>query len=270
VTTFSDKTLSEYIQKKGGRNHHIQDSIPISHPDPESVELEDILQLYLEKEAMHKQSYIRLKHIYQVPISSLCQNKKHKFPAYRLRLSQASYNILTQKLGITPDYFEETDTIRASAPRRLRLLAQAQAPATAPTPTPELSRTSLHPAPSPQLHNIRPNDIRPNYTPPARILPRPQYTPVREPLLEQYNPPIRQYPATPSPYLNNNHPNHFRPNYTPAGIPPRPQYMPVREPTIGQYPTPDPHDDGCSFMAGCLKVLATVAVVSFVVWIYFK
>jgi hypothetical protein len=74
----------------------------------------------LEKGSLRKQSYVRLEHTYNVPVSTLVQYTWNRCRAYKIRLSNSSYNNLMKELGLLPEPFEETATLES---RRLSELA---------------------------------------------------------------------------------------------------------------------------------------------------
>ena len=75
---------------------------------------------------MRKQSYVRLKHTYDVPLSMLTQYSGGR--AYITRLSEASYTTLMEDLGLVPEIFEITATLSKTRPQRLSALANAAGP----------------------------------------------------------------------------------------------------------------------------------------------
>jgi hypothetical protein len=82
-------------------------------------------QLRLEHAGnMYKQSYVRLKHTYQVEISKLRTFAK-KCRAYKLRLDEKSYGILMGELGLVKETWEDTNTLYETKSRRLRVLANS-------------------------------------------------------------------------------------------------------------------------------------------------
>jgi hypothetical protein len=122
LTTFSDIPLTEYLAKKS-RLGHLRQSISIIHPDSEAFHGK---QLMLEKEGkLHKQSYVRLKHVYQIDISKL-RVYRWKCKANSLRLDESSYGDLMDTLGLAKEEWEDTNSLLENATRRLRLLALAK------------------------------------------------------------------------------------------------------------------------------------------------
>lgn len=79
--------------------------------------------LVLEKGNMRKQSYVRLDHTYEVPLSMLTQYSGGR--AYITRLSEASYITLIEKLGLEPEIFEITATLSKTTKQRLSALTNA-------------------------------------------------------------------------------------------------------------------------------------------------
>jgi hypothetical protein len=75
---------------------------------------------------MRKQSYVRLKHTYDVPLSMLTQYSGGR--AYITRLSEASYTTLMEDLGLVPEIFEITATLSKTRQQRLSALANAAGP----------------------------------------------------------------------------------------------------------------------------------------------
>jgi hypothetical protein len=81
--------------------------------------------LVLEKGKLRKQSYVRLEHTYEVPVSMLTQYSGGRCRAYKKRLSNESYTILMENLGLASEVFEETATLFETTEGRLSKLANA-------------------------------------------------------------------------------------------------------------------------------------------------
>jgi hypothetical protein len=124
VTTFSDTSLSSYIKKRP-RMRHMLLSIPIHDPAADTLDTAEynIEQLHLEKDDLHKQSYVRLQHTYEVPSSMLCRYNFRTRQAYKLRLTEHSYKTLMGKLNATPEPYIETALVPITSESRLVGLA---------------------------------------------------------------------------------------------------------------------------------------------------
>jgi hypothetical protein len=66
---------------------------------------------------------VKLGHTYEVPASTLTQYSRGRCRAYKKRLSNASYILLMEELGLVPEVFEETATLFETAENRLLELA---------------------------------------------------------------------------------------------------------------------------------------------------
>jgi len=131
TTSFGSTPLSKYNTKR----QYLEPSLPISQPgndDAETARLHNhTKQLHLEnKKSMHKQSYVRLKHVYRVEVSTLRTFVKKRpsekvCRAYKIRLDEESYGVLMQGLGLEKETWEDTRTLYETSPRRLRALANS-------------------------------------------------------------------------------------------------------------------------------------------------
>ena len=118
---------------------HFNCSIPIIDPGAELLGSGKTLSfphLQLEEGKMRKQSYVRLKHIYQVPANFLRQYSLWHSRAYKFRLCKTSYDQLMEELRLVPEPFECTATLFETKKRRLHALANSNGEATLPLPTP--------------------------------------------------------------------------------------------------------------------------------------
>jgi hypothetical protein len=118
---------------------HFNCSIPIIDPGAELLGSGKTLSfphLQLEEGKMRKQSYVRLKHIYQVPAHFLRQYTFWHSRAYKYRLCKTSYDQLMEELRLVPEPFECTATLFETKKRRLYALANSNGEATLPLPTP--------------------------------------------------------------------------------------------------------------------------------------
>lgn len=79
-------------------------------------------ELYLEKDTMDKQSYVKLEHIFQAPASQLrlCSSR-HGSRAYDSRLCEKSYTLLVARFGLEPELWVSTTVLEHS-------LANSRAP----------------------------------------------------------------------------------------------------------------------------------------------
>jgi len=128
VTTFGDTSLSKY-RKKRLRTPHFQLSIPICDPKNETIEegpTEVVEKLYVENGALRKQSYVKIQHTYEVPSSTLCTYSfgRRRDRAYNLRLTQLSYNLLMEKLGVSAEQYVATGQMSSTRESRLSALAR--------------------------------------------------------------------------------------------------------------------------------------------------
>ncbi|TVY15317.1 hypothetical protein LARI1_G009302 [Lachnellula arida] len=123
MTTFNDTELDAYLAERT-RRHHLRSSIPIYRPDLAPAP-DGVPHLYLEKNTMHKQSYVRLKHIYQIDASKLYTFTGKRSRAYELRLWEPSYVTLMHQFGLEVENWHDTDTIAQTATYRLDVLAHS-------------------------------------------------------------------------------------------------------------------------------------------------
>lgn len=118
LTTFRDESMAKYLTTP----HHRKISLPIL--DPEAPAVPSLIQLSLENgKKLKKQSYIRLQHTYEIPVSMLRQYAYKKCLAYKMRLSLESYGVLMEKFGLSPEVFELTKTLFETKDSRLNALA---------------------------------------------------------------------------------------------------------------------------------------------------
>jgi hypothetical protein len=120
---------------------HFNCSIPIIDPGAEllgSGKTPSFPHLQLEEGKMRKQSYVRLKHIYQVPADFLRQYTFWHSRAYKYRLCKTSYDQLMEELRLVPEPFESTATLFETKKRRLYALASSNGEATLHLPTPAI------------------------------------------------------------------------------------------------------------------------------------
>jgi hypothetical protein len=147
--------LDSYRRKRI-RTPHFQSSIPIYQPDSdvENCQEEDISiqQLRLEEKKLRKQSYISLKHTYEVPISTLRNYGYRRCRAYKFRLNSASYNTLMTDLGMPVEKFESTGTLWETVDRRLGALVANQR--VHPTPQQETHYTENPPHNNDNNHGL--------------------------------------------------------------------------------------------------------------------
>ncbi|KAF8855502.1 hypothetical protein BDZ45DRAFT_692541 [Acephala macrosclerotiorum] len=183
VTTFSSTSLSTYIIKRP-RMRHMLLSIPIHDPatdSPDTAEL-NIEQLHLEKDNLHKQSYVCLQHTYEVPSSMLCRYHFRTRPAYELRLMEQSYNLLMVKLGAAAEPYVKTVLVPMAWELRLAVLAgsggrtrrtSSRLPSfTTPDYVPPPSLQHQHTNPilaSPRTSSRLPSFTTPDYVPPPSL-----------------------------------------------------------------------------------------------------
>ena len=120
-----------------------KNTISIYHPDSDELVDSHEVQLHLEKGKLHKQSYLRLQHIYEVKVSSLQTLKWRNSPASKFRLSQESYVILMAKLNLKAE--EYVETIMVPRVMRQRLLV-VDAVARVQTPLPQARPARYQPA----------------------------------------------------------------------------------------------------------------------------
>ena len=188
ATTFSDTPLPLYIERQRRRPHY-RASIPILDSTSTTFTVLGVMKtLVLEKSGLKKQSYVRLQHTYEVPVSMLTQYSKRRCRAYKIRLLKASYTMLMEEMGLVPEFFEETDTLFETRDRRLVTLAN----------------TSRHSQNTARPQNVAENPQRivfpqiyqqsPIYMPPSTI-PAPQYGGTSFTRAPQYLPPSSQYTA---------------------------------------------------------------------------
>lgn len=177
VTTFSNTPLSTYLELKKHKRPHLLSSLPITHSDPKHFHTK-----YLQLEdgnKLHKQSYIRLKHVYQIELSKLRANL-WRGPAHKLRLDEESYGFLMGELERLPASWKDTNTLEETAYRRLKTLADSnrQTPAvrTAPLVPQQHTPRRQHPD-SPGSYAAALNAISP-LPQPQRQNSRPHYDPI--------------------------------------------------------------------------------------------
>lgn len=123
MTTFNGKDLDTYLAERT-RRHHLQSSIPIYRPDLAPAS-DGAPHLYLEKDTMYKQSYVRVKHIYQIDASKLYTFSGKRSRPYELRLCEPSYVTLVHQFGLELENWHDTDTISQTATDRLNVLAHS-------------------------------------------------------------------------------------------------------------------------------------------------
>ena len=117
--------LDQYIESHK-RVRKYQKSLPICHSqqDDPSVAIDGCVPvLYLGIGELHKQSYVKIDHIYHIQISSLRTYGKPYNRAYKLRLSLGSYKILMAAVDIPEADYECQDTLWETARPRLIELA---------------------------------------------------------------------------------------------------------------------------------------------------
>jgi len=128
VTTYGNTSLSKYISSRP-RTRHLQLSIPIYDADTEAVDMTAqnlVEQLHLEKGSLRKQSYVKFQHTYGVPVSTLRHyhfRKPHNQQAYKIRLSQKSYEQLMVSLGVDAEPYTTTKVVARNGASQLALLA---------------------------------------------------------------------------------------------------------------------------------------------------
>ncbi|KAH8685459.1 hypothetical protein BGZ60DRAFT_395218 [Tricladium varicosporioides] len=128
ITTFSDTPLSIFLQSRNRRNRK---ATPIFHPDFTANEEGEAytVQLYLENDRkLHKQSYVRLSHVYQVPACFLqsLSFQSRKSAAYLTRLDYESYAILMNQLRLPRDVALGTREVAENGRSRLMELASME------------------------------------------------------------------------------------------------------------------------------------------------
>jgi hypothetical protein len=194
-----------------------------------------ITQLHLEKGKLHKQSYLRLKHIYEVEIGNLHTFKWRNYPAWKLRLSKESYKLLMKELDLTEEEYNETDMVPRTARLRLEALARAEAP---PPPPPRVIRQQ-----PPQYHIPTEN----RYSPPGSY-------PTHTNIYSNYGTPVyAEVPRVSRPSNN---------------VPVRPPVW--SEPRYNTWaqrvapPVPEPEESSAGF--SILVVCAFVATACWVLW----
>ncbi|PMD43867.1 hypothetical protein L207DRAFT_562965 [Hyaloscypha variabilis F] len=168
ATSFDDTPLQLYRERRL-RKPRYQESIPILDSTSSSFEANSqiVKHLVLEKGRLRKQSYVRLDHTYEVPVSMLTQYHKGRCRAYKMRLPEASYHKLMEEFALVPEAFEDTDTLFETAASRLAALAYPAAVAQNAT----LVRPSTHLSP-------------------GLVVPQVYQPPVYQPLV--YQPPVYQ------------------------------------------------------------------------------
>ncbi|KAE8448939.1 hypothetical protein EG329_008735 [Mollisiaceae sp. DMI_Dod_QoI] len=128
VTTYGNTSLSKYISSRP-RTRHFQLSIPICDADAEATDTTGhslVEQLHLEKGSLRKQSYVKFQHTYGVPVSTLRHyhfRKPHNQQAYKIRLSQKSYDLLMVSLGVDAETYIATKVVARNGESQLALLA---------------------------------------------------------------------------------------------------------------------------------------------------
>jgi hypothetical protein len=171
--------LEKYLKKRIHSIHH-QKSLPIHDPEGKNIAsfglpYPTVLRLE-EGRKLHKQSYIRLEHTYEIPVSRLRQYGFSSCRAYKIRLTEKSYKILMLELGMVPRVYHKTNTLYETADRRLAALARSTGGLSFVVPDPKplstadertaiytISRTSQappHAAPAP--HIARTNGTTPH------------------------------------------------------------------------------------------------------------
>lgn len=155
MTTLHGLELHDYIEhiRHNGtdvsRNWYFALTMPLEHESgtPDDATRMEFAQrgnnfLHLSRGGMQRQSYVRVNHIYSVPLAQLQSCNKFNKPAYSVRLSKDSYNIVMNKLGMPPEDWEDNvEKGVASAPRRLAQLRDE-----------EMARSSGSQSPLPQYH----------------------------------------------------------------------------------------------------------------------
>jgi len=162
--------LEKYLKKRIYSVRH-QKSLPIHDPEGKNIAsfglpYPTVLRLE-EGRKLHKQSYIRLEHTYEIAVSRLRQYGFSSCRAYKIRLMEKSYKILMLELGMVPRVYHKTNTLYETADRRLAALARSTGgssfvvPDPRPLPTADertaiytISRTSqasAHTAPTPYV-----------------------------------------------------------------------------------------------------------------------
>ncbi|KAH6663405.1 hypothetical protein B0J14DRAFT_609396 [Halenospora varia] len=129
ITTFSDTPLLIFLQSRNRRNRK---AIPVFHPDSMENEEDEVhtVQLYLENgRKLHKQSYVRLSHVYQVPACLLRSLSFHarKSAAYLTRFDFESYTTLMNQLRLPRDVVFDTREVAENGRQRLAELARTEA-----------------------------------------------------------------------------------------------------------------------------------------------
>jgi len=90
ITTFANTTLAEY-HENSSRKPHFHQAIPISQTELQHANASTSPCLYVVKGAMVKQSYVKVKHMYEVPLSALRDYSRRYTDTHYLRLSKKSY-----------------------------------------------------------------------------------------------------------------------------------------------------------------------------------
>lgn len=182
--------LAAYLKRRQRRQHY-QKSIPILKSSVEplnNIDHDSMKKLILEKGALRKQSYVQLRHTYEIPVSMLCQYAWKSCRAYKMRLSSSSYNILMRELGLLPEIFEKTDTLFETEGRRLSALANSYAPSPSASP---LLPASLSPPDSPR---VIPHKERHHRLVPSRVnFPTACYGTIAKVDTPRYTPPSSSY-----------------------------------------------------------------------------
>lgn len=111
----------------------MRESIPIYSPDRNAIETDSPPSkahgnfVKLDQGFLKKQSYVRLPHVYEVPVALLRTYGYGPYArTYKPRLSHEGYSGLTTKLEMTEAVYDDTQTLFETAHSRLKMLACSQ------------------------------------------------------------------------------------------------------------------------------------------------
>ncbi|KAM0138744.1 hypothetical protein ACHAO1_003343 [Botrytis cinerea] len=154
MTTLSGLTLENYVQKlrtigpDPSKQWYLQETMPMSWAPQETPQLKgsklealrkperdqesqyhaELNQrgntlLFLSRGSMQRRSYMRVHHIYAVPIKQLQACSRYAKLAHMVRLDECGYRRVMEVLSLVPEPWESSvDRSVASAPQRLRNL----------------------------------------------------------------------------------------------------------------------------------------------------
>jgi len=106
ITTFQQSSLNNWLEFQ--RLLKFRVALPIYQPNaPQPRVQPPIQQIYCSMGGLEKQSYVRLQHIWEIPMFCLWNWRFNFSTAYGVRLGQESYELLMTKFELPPEPYEQ-------------------------------------------------------------------------------------------------------------------------------------------------------------------